>query len=584
MSSTLFRYIFRDLVRIFLLASGALSAIMSFGGLLRPLYEFGLDIGQVAAILGWSGPAMTAYSLPIAALFATTIVYGRLGADNEVTGCRAAGISYFSMTFPAFVLGILTAFLSLGLLCFIVPACTLRVERIIYSNLAQLAASQIERTHQIRFDRGSKPVTIFAQAAEVMPRDPARPRDQGLRLLGPLIVTFDQPEKGKPQVPEEFYMASEAIAYIAQDHEDDDVTMRAELHSGITFPRRVGGDEQQSMQLSVRTTGFGPIALPSPVRENTKFMDIFRLKALERHPEHSRRIRTTLRQFVTRDQQHEYLRQLEQKLNGPEGQVHLESGEERYVLSRGSAPVELRSDRLVVGSLSERPRAATRASASISPTTEPAPNDSATGPKLAQLRGGRSALEVHAAEIRLRAFPENEDRRIRLRIEMLNCVVDVGGEKSARGNFERPLVVPMPGDIYWLTTRPASEYLAESLSGEDQRRLRRDLVKLENSVISEQHARVSFAVSCFILVMVGCALGLMFRSGNFLSAFAVSVVPALLSIALIVTGQHTCENVGWEVTAPGWTNPLKFGLALIWSGNVAVAVIAAVLLGRLQRQ
>jgi hypothetical protein len=32
------------------------------------------------------------------------------------------------------------------------------------------------------------------------------------------------------------------------------------------------------------------------------------------------------------------------------------------------------------------------------------------------------------------------------------------------------------------------------------------------------------------------------------------------------------------------TNSLHLGLTLIWSGNVAVAVIAAVLLGRLQRQ
>ena len=39
--------------------------------------------------------------------------------------------------------------------------------------------------------------------------------------------------------------------------------------------------------------------------------------------------------------------------------------------------------------------------------------------------------------------------------------------------------------------------------------------------------------------MVGAALGMMFKSGNFLSAFALSAVPALVCIALIVTGQHT---------------------------------------------
>jgi lipopolysaccharide export LptBFGC system permease protein LptF len=142
----------------------------------------------------------------------------------------------------------------------------------------------------------------------------------------------------------------------------------------------------------------------------------------------------------------------------------------------------------------------------------------------------------------------------------------------------------MPADIFALTTRPASQYIAGSLSPEDQMRLRRDLIKQTNSVISEMWARVSFAVSCFILVMVGCALGMMFKSGNFLSAFAISVVPALASIALIVTGQHTCENIPWNIDPATWTNPLKFGLMLIWSGNAAVFALGVVLLARLQRQ
>src|SRR5437868_4871505 len=120
MSRTLFWYIFKDLLRVFFLTSGALAGIMSFGGLLRPLTEHGLDIGQVVRMLSYFMPAMTTYSLPIAALFATTMVYGRLSADNEVTACRAAGISHLAMALPALVLGLLVALFSLLLLCFIV--------------------------------------------------------------------------------------------------------------------------------------------------------------------------------------------------------------------------------------------------------------------------------------------------------------------------------------------------------------------------------------------------------------------------------------------------------------------------------
>ena len=50
---------------------------------------------------------------------------------------------------------------------------------------------------------------------------------------------------------------------------------------------------------------------------------------------------------------------------------------------------------------------------------------------------------------------------------------------------------------------------------------------------------------------------------------------ALLCIALIVTGQHTCENT------PKNTG---LGLWLIWSGNLATATLAGVLMHRLGRQ
>src|ERR1043166_3438487 len=150
MSRTIFFFIFKDLLWIFLLASGALAGIMSFGGLLRPLTEHGLNAGQAVRMLSYFLPAMTTYSLPVAALFATPMVYGRLAADNELVACRAAGMSYFSVAMPALVMGLTVALTSLLCLCFLVPVFTLKVERVIYSNLAQLIANQIERTHQIK--------------------------------------------------------------------------------------------------------------------------------------------------------------------------------------------------------------------------------------------------------------------------------------------------------------------------------------------------------------------------------------------------------------------------------------------------
>ena len=97
----------------------------------------------------------------------------------------------------------------------------------------------------------------------------------------------------------------------------------------------------------------------------------------------------------------------------------------------------------------------------------------------------------------------------------------------------------------------------------------------KSKLLSEINSRAAFAISCLVLVMVGCSLGMMFRAGNFLSAFAVSFIPAMISIALIVTGQQICSRV---------TGGGNMGLAFLWSGNAIVAVLGIFLLGRLQRQ
>jgi lipopolysaccharide export LptBFGC system permease protein LptF len=568
MSRTLFWYVFKDLFRIFFLACAALAGIMSFGGLLRPIYEQGLNAAQVGKLLAYFMPAMTTYSLPIAALFATTMVYGRLSADNEITACRAAGIPLgpFGMALPAMVMGLILALVSLLLLCFIVPIFWLKIENVLYSNLAEVVANQIHRTHQIRFDHSNTSLTVYAQDAEVLPVERDRPREQRVRLIAPTIVTYDSSDKNRPPVPEEFYMARTATAVIRQPSDDSNVLLYASLEGGMRFPRRTTGRQKQSVQVSVGQTNFGPIALPSPIKENTKFLDIFRLQRLLARPELGRRVRTVLGEFIRAEQEELYLQTLERELSAdPSGTATFEAGPEEYLLQRGSATLRLERRRLVLM----------------------AAPDGGAPVRLIQRRQGREVvLDASAREVRIRCFAMPDDDRIDVEIEMLDCTVGTGGdEPTARPNFTRPFSVPMPQAVVAALGRTSQDYLQSGrFSGHQQQRLYREVKKIENSIVGELNARASFGVSCFILVMVGCALGMMFRSGNFLSAFALSVVPALLCIALIVTGQHTCENVPWTIQPGDWNNPLPYGLALIWSGNAAVAVIATVLLWRLQRQ
>src|SRR5262245_53195121 len=92
---TLHWYILRELLRVFLMTASALTTLLAFGGTFKPLTKEGLDVVQLMKITTNLMPAMLAYAIPIAALFAAVLVYWRLSTDNELTACRASGVSFW---------------------------------------------------------------------------------------------------------------------------------------------------------------------------------------------------------------------------------------------------------------------------------------------------------------------------------------------------------------------------------------------------------------------------------------------------------------------------------------------------------
>jgi hypothetical protein len=78
--------------------------------------------------------------------------------------------------------------------------------------------------------------------------------------------------------------------------------------------------------------------------------------------------------------------------------------------------------------------------------------------------------------------------------------------------------------------------------------------------------------------MVGAAVGMLLRSADFLSAFAVSVIPALITITLVVAGIQTSTHV-----SPDLTDRLWFGITLIWLGNAIALFLTLWLFNRLRK-
>ena len=103
---TLHRYVLRELLKVFALAALALTLMLSLGSLLRPLQDYGVGPEQVIRLLGYFLPITLTFVLPIAALFAASLVYGRFASDNELDACRASGIGLWTLIYPGLVLGL----------------------------------------------------------------------------------------------------------------------------------------------------------------------------------------------------------------------------------------------------------------------------------------------------------------------------------------------------------------------------------------------------------------------------------------------------------------------------------------------
>lgn len=145
MVSILHRYIFREIFKIFALATAALCIILSLGMILRPIQEISIGPGQVLSLIGYMLPITLTFVLPMAALFAASLCYGRFAADNELDACRASGIGMFNLVYPGLALAIMVSIANLFLSFSVTPSFVQRAEvslkadaqKIIFRNIQQ---------------------------------------------------------------------------------------------------------------------------------------------------------------------------------------------------------------------------------------------------------------------------------------------------------------------------------------------------------------------------------------------------------------------------------------------------------------
>jgi lipopolysaccharide export system permease protein len=523
---TLHKYIFRELLKVFLLAVIALTLILSLGSVLRPVQEYGVGPQQVVHLLGYFLPITLTFVLPMAALFAAALVYGRLASDNELDACKASGICPLTLVQPGLALAVIVAAANLALSFHVTPTFIHRAEKSLKADAKQILFRNIKRRGYYELPPDER-YRLYADYA-----DP-----ESDMLYGVVVV------KVKDGAIEQVNTAESAKVLFNPRARFNQVQITA------YNPYEIGpADESTAERLSF-TAEFGSL-----LGDDIKFKKIDEMRKIQAdlmqfYPI-AKLARDTYAQFTT-----ELLAQdIAETIAGSASNFYRLHSAERFVefnarqcLAQDDRKVQLTGEVVVVES------------------------DAVTRQPLYKLRAAAASLHI-----------EGDELAPTLTMDMYNARVESSGDLKTR-HIIRGLIPPTSvtdkfkaGDVLE-NIRP--QVLNSALNNgpspklkELQSKLGRQIRKTLVEIRAELHSRLVFGIGCVPMILIGIALGVVKKEGHLLSAFAASCVPAAVLIVGIISGKHITENLGSHSIS---------GIALIWAGLVFLSVLVVVLYRKL---
>jgi lipopolysaccharide export system permease protein len=156
----LHRYILVEMLKALAVALAAISGVVCFALVLSALQSQGLAPLASLLYMCLSVPGAVYLALPLAAILAGTLVYGRLAADNEVMACRASGISPSSLFWPGLVLAILAAVIALCLAAWPLPESHYAAKRLARSDVESLFFSSLGTSGKVRWKQAQFDLSV----------------------------------------------------------------------------------------------------------------------------------------------------------------------------------------------------------------------------------------------------------------------------------------------------------------------------------------------------------------------------------------------------------------------------------------
>jgi lipopolysaccharide export LptBFGC system permease protein LptF len=527
---TLHRYLFREQLRVFVLTSLALSMMLSMGLMLRPIQDYGVAPEQTIRLLGYFLPITLVFVLPMSALFAASLIYGRFAFENELDACRASGISLMTVILPGLFLALLVSIATLLLSFYIAPSFVHKAERAVKANAKQILFRNLQRKGF--YDIEGRWI-VYADRA-----DPAQDM-----IYGVIIVEVNKDRVRK------FITAESARILIDSKSQFNEITV-------VASQTRQLDENAQFDSGSISFTG----RFPPLLADNVKFQTIDQIKRIQANPLEFYPTRSLALKVRTQMAGELLAAAIRQKMTKPDEYFEI-VGEDRIVLLSAHT---------------------------ITPDDNNLGKLMFTGPiRLLELDPDRQTLTCQWDCQTGSLFFDSDAVNASIDVVLENPSWDRGGGvKGIAGQhviknlrLPEPIAAQLTEDrlldqidrIPTLFQKPAAP-TRHLLQLRNQFRI--FVTKTTNQIRSEVHSKLVLGLGCTSLILTGIALGIRFRGGHLLSAFGASSIPAAALIVCILAGKDMAKNPAAST---------ETGLLIMWVGLVVLTFLAVILYRKLTR-
>ena len=534
MLATLQWYILRETGRTTLLTAIGLTAILSMGGGVLNIVDLGqVTAGQLLRLMAFVVPVAATLSLPVAAMFGAAATYGRLSADNEFVACRASGINILHLFFPAGLIAVMCAGVTLACVNYFMPGIVHKIDAIVRSDPGRLIKHAMSAPDRLMLP-GEKNIRAYADEVVVPESDGEAAQ---VKLIRVAFVEVDEEGWSRCATAES-------------------ATLRIEgQHASIDLENVTWWDFRSGELASARAFPLVTGDLPKLRRSKIKWLTLNELLRFRAMPLEIPDVQRDLQRL-----QQEVIRGLVYR-SVVDSAVRDSAGDILIVLEDDSARYELTA------------KDGNTDATTYKPTFDDVQLRKITTEELWTAKAGEATIQVEPS-------PDLSTLEVTLH---LGADVDIVRSSSPQRVIRKkteafgPIQLPLPNESEYAAQRLID--LSQNLGlGTEVEKWRRHFVQkmgeARRDIDGVLHSRLAFSCSVIFLVLLAATMGIILRGSHLLTTFGISFVPSIFVTVMIIMGRQLAKNPS--------TGTL--GLGVMWLGIALVALVDLYAVTRILRR